>query len=206
MYKALCLVFTLLALAHAGSLTLQVEPKTEECFQQYIEPGKDWSLVYSVTRGGLLDIDVRIYDPRGNTLYQGLHFDTKMKGKQTFIANEGGVYKACFNNEMSRFTAKVVAFYFSIGGDEPTNKRSDVAKPADLNPMDASIGKIERSLLLVIGEQRRMRVREQVHRDTSEDTNFRVQLWSIFETVLIGGMGVGQVWYLRRWFNVKTRV
>ncbi len=40
----------------------------------------------------------------------------------------------------------------------------------------------------------------------SEDTNARVQLWSVLETILIVSMTVGQVWYLRRWFNVKTRV
>jgi len=199
-----CLVvlFLLLPYQCALALTIQVEPKTEECFHQFVEQGKDFLVQYSVTRGGLLDIDVRIFDPRGNTLFQGMHFDSKMKGRQQFMAQEAGVFKVCFNNEMSRFTAKVVAFTFGVG----ENTKSEVAKPADLTPMETSLGKIERMLLIVIGEQRRMRIREQVHRDTSEDTNFRVQLWSVFETVLIGAMGVGQVWYLRRWFNVKTRV
>eukprot|EP00026_Physarum_polycephalum_P017753 Phypoly_transcript_19085.p1 GENE.Phypoly_transcript_19085~~Phypoly_transcript_19085.p1 ORF type:complete len:207 (+),score=25.83 Phypoly_transcript_19085:34-654(+) len=189
-------------LSFTNALTLQVEPKTEECFFQFIDQGKDVTILYSVTRGGLLDIDVRIFDPRGNTLYQGLHFDSKMKGRQNFYSQETGVYKLCFNNEISRFTAKVVSFSIQIGDDE----KSNVAKPADLTPMEASVGKIERFLLIIIGEQRRMRVREQVHRDTSENTNTRVQWWSLFETLLIVAMCVAQVWYLRRWFNVKTRV
>jgi len=197
-----CLLALLVVLPCSLALTLQVEPKTEECFSQFVEQGKDITVLYSVTRGGLLDIDVRMYDPRGSTLYQGMHFDSKMKGKQQYTAQEAGVYKACFNNEMSRFTAKVVTFQFVVGDD----KKGDVAKPSDLSPMESSIAKIERMLLLVIGEQRRMRIREQVHRDTSEDTNARVQLWSVFETALIASMGIGQVWYLRRWFNVKTRV
>ena len=43
-----------------GALTLQVEPKTEECFSQFVEQGKDVTVLYSVTRGGLLDIEVRV--------------------------------------------------------------------------------------------------------------------------------------------------
>jgi len=195
-----CLLLLLIILPHAYTLTLQVEPKTEECFQQEIELNTEVELVYSVTRGGLLDIDVRIYDPNGNTVYQGLHFDTKMKGRQQFVTQHSGVYKFCFNNEMSRFTAKVVSFRVNVGGNKKTD---EVAKPEHLNPMENSVAKIERVLQTVIAEQRRMRVREQVHRDTSEDTNGRVSHWSIFETVLIMVMGFGQVWFLRRWFDVK---
>lgn len=33
----------------------------------------------------------QIFDPRGNTLYQGLHFDSKMKGRQQFHSQEAGV-------------------------------------------------------------------------------------------------------------------
>lgn len=42
------------------SLTLQVEPKTTECFYEYFEAGQNVSLNYGVTRGGLLDILVQV--------------------------------------------------------------------------------------------------------------------------------------------------
>eukprot|EP01111_Echinosteliopsis_oligospora_P011390 TRINITY_DN3753_c0_g3_i1.p1 TRINITY_DN3753_c0_g3~~TRINITY_DN3753_c0_g3_i1.p1 ORF type:complete len:211 (-),score=56.67 TRINITY_DN3753_c0_g3_i1:137-769(-) len=184
------------------ALTLQVEPKTEECYFQQMEAGQSAAISYSVTRGGLLDIDVRIYDTRGNTIYQGLHYDTKMKGRQQLTAHENGVYKICFNNEMSRFTAKVVSF--SVVVEQQQQKKEDVAKATDLTPMENSVVKVERTLQNIIAEQRRMRIREQVNRDTSESTNGRVQWWSIAETGLIVFMGVGQVFYLRRWFNVKS--
>lgn len=54
-------VLLLILLPHPSSaLTLQVEPKTEECFHQFVEQGKDVTILYSVTRGGLLDVDVRV--------------------------------------------------------------------------------------------------------------------------------------------------
>ena len=58
MLYVLLAVLCLFSYTHA--LTLQVEPKTEECFNQFIDQGKDVSVMYSVTRGGLLDIDVRV--------------------------------------------------------------------------------------------------------------------------------------------------
>lgn len=66
---------------------------------------------------------MQIYDPSGNTIYQGLHFDSKMKGRQQFVAHQSGVHKFCFNNEMSRFTAKVITFRVNVN-----SKKEEVAK------------------------------------------------------------------------------
>jgi hypothetical protein len=58
-WLVLAALFCLLSCIHA--LTMQVEPKTEECFYQFVDKEKDITILYSVTRGGLLDIDVRVY-------------------------------------------------------------------------------------------------------------------------------------------------
>eukprot|EP01133_Synstelium_polycarpum_P015675 gene15675-18625_t len=113
-----------------------------------------------------------IYDPRGNTIYSRLHFDTTMKGRQSFTASEGGAYKLCFNNEMSRFTAKVVTFTWSFEDAD-----TGVLKGDTLSPMENSIQKIERVLQSIVVEQKKMRYREQANRDTSENTNGRVMTY-----------------------------
>ncbi len=43
---------------------------------------------------------------------------------------------------------------------------------ADLTPMENSISRIERSLQVVTSEQRRMRIREQVHRDSMPTSSY----------------------------------
>jgi hypothetical protein len=48
-----------------------------------------------------------------------------------------------------------------------------------------------------------MKTRERAHRDTSESTNTRVQWYSIIESVLLVGMSMWQIHYLRRLFEVK---
>eukprot|EP01112_Ceratiomyxa_fruticulosa_P021718 TRINITY_DN774_c1_g1_i2.p1 TRINITY_DN774_c1_g1~~TRINITY_DN774_c1_g1_i2.p1 ORF type:complete len:206 (+),score=36.96 TRINITY_DN774_c1_g1_i2:99-716(+) len=202
----LVLLIGLIAILHvhlSHSLTIQVEPKTEECFYENINAGSEVIANYQVTRGGLLDIEVKIFDPSNNNIFTGLHFETKMKGKQNFVAYQSGVYKFCFNNEMSRFTAKVLTFNIGVGSEA---KGSEPVKAEHLSPIENSVQKIDRVLQMCISEQRRIRVREQTHRDTAEDTNGRIVWWSVGETVTLLVMSIGQIWYLRRWFNVKQRV
>ncbi|KAM9973646.1 hypothetical protein ACTFIW_010760 [Dictyostelium discoideum] len=215
----ICILVTLFLIGSSSALTLQVEPKSQECFYNFIESGKTSLLLYQVIRGGLLDINVKIIshsycfshsspspssllltDPKGNTIFERLHFDTQMKGKQSFTAGESGAYKVCFNNEMSRFTAKVVTFTWA--SEEEGVK--EVAKGDSITPMDQSVQKIERVLQSVIHEQKKLRYREQANRDTSESTNGRVVWWTIAEVIVLVVMGVGQIWYLRKWFDNKS--
>ncbi|EFA77616.1 emp24/gp25L/p24 family protein [Heterostelium album PN500] len=188
-----------LAVVNVNALTMQIEPKTQECFYEYVENGKTSIILYQVIRGGLLDIDVRIYDPQGNTIFSRLHFDTTMKGRQSFTAATSGAYKLCFNNEMSRFTAKVVTFTWSFEDADNSFVKGDA-----LSPMEQSVQKIERVLQSIVMEQKRMRFREQTNRDTSENTNARVVRWTIIQVLVLVSMGVGQIWYLRRWFDSKS--
>ena len=46
-------------------------------------------------------------DPQNRQIYAGLHFET---GIHTFVASTAGEHQVCFNNEMARWTAKVLQF------------------------------------------------------------------------------------------------
>lgn len=113
-----CTVISLLCvmLMHGvWGLTLQVEPKTTECFYQKLDAGTPAQLEFVVTRGGLLDINVKVTNPSGATLHEALYFSHD--GEETVLkidTSETGVYSFCFDNEMSRWTAKVVNFEIVI--------------------------------------------------------------------------------------------
>lgn len=74
-----CLVF--LALVH--SFTLQVEPKTKECFSEDYQAHRQIKLNWQVIRGGLLDISITVkYEGNGSngaatTLYEKLYFEAE---------------------------------------------------------------------------------------------------------------------------------
>ena len=58
-------------------------------------------------------------------------------------------------------------------------------------------------LAQVKDEQSYIVVRERTHRNTAESTNARVKWWSIFQLGVLIGEGVFQVWWLKRFFEVK---
>lgn len=49
-------------------------------------------------------------------------------------------------------------------------------------------------------------VRDKIHRSINESTNSRVVLWSTFEALVLVLMTIGQVYYLKRFFEVKRVV
>ena len=55
-------------------------------------------------------------------------------------------------------------------------------------------------------EQSYIVVRERTHRNTAESTNARVKWWSIFQLGVLAGEGIFQVWWLKRFFEVKRVV
>jgi hypothetical protein len=52
-------------------------------------------------------------------------------------------------------------------------------------------------------EQGYIVVRERTHRNTAESTNARVKWWSIFQLMVLSGNGIFQVWWLKRFFEVR---
>lgn len=52
-------------------------------------------------------------------------------------------------------------------------------------------------------EQAYIVMREQMHRNTAESTNGRVKWWSIFQMAVLVAEGIFQVWWLKRFFEVR---
>lgn len=55
-------------------------------------------------------------------------------------------------------------------------------------------------------EQEYMQVRDRTHREINESTNSRVVMWSFFEALVLVAMTFGQVYYLKRFFEVRRVV
>ena len=65
------------------------------------------------------------------------------------------------------------------------------------------VRKLSEALAQVKDEQSYIVVRERVHRNTAESTNGRVKWWSMFQLAVVIGEGVFQVWWLKRFFEVR---
>jgi len=175
---------------------IKVEPKSEDCFYEDFQRGTAVDLTYAVLEGGLLDVEVRVYQAQ-NLVFNKLHFEGKDEGRYSFVTNQDGPCGFCFNNEMSRFTVKTVMFEVHM------KKASDKVTKEDLTPFEQSLDRISRGMDVIEQEQSYHRVREHTHRNTAESTNTRVYVWSLVESFVLILMSTGQVWYLRRLFDDK---
>jgi len=68
---------------------------------------------------------------------------------------------------------------------------------------DSTVKQLSDLLAQVKDEQGYIVVRERTHRNTAESTNARVKWWSIFQMGVVIGEGIFQVWWLKRFFEVK---
>lgn len=114
-----------------------------------------------------------------------------------------GVYNYCFSNRMSTMTPKAVMFSLDIG-EPPKPEASD--NDTSHNKLEDMIKELSSALISVKHEQEYMAVRDRIHRSINESTNSRVVLWAFFEAIALSAMTLGQVFYLKRFFEVRRVV
>ena len=102
---------------------------------------------------------------------------------------------------MSTTTPKVVMFNMEIG--EAPEASEDAV---DHNKLEEQVKELSQALTGAKHEQEYMEVRDRIHRAINENTNTRVVLWSFFEAFVLVAMTVGQVYYLKRFFEVRRVV
>ncbi|KAH7959205.1 hypothetical protein HPB49_009174 [Dermacentor silvarum] len=199
-YIALRTAVVVLCIAYTRALFITVDAHAEECFHDEAKSGTKMGLTFEVAEGGFLDIDVKITGPDGKVVYSG---ERESSGKYTFAAYADGVYRYCFSNAMSTMTPKIVMFSMDIG-DAPT--KTQEGEEVHENKLEEMIKELSTSMTAVKHEQEYMMVRDRIHRSINDSTNSRVVMWAFFEAVVLVAMTLGQVYYLKRFFEVRRVV
>lgn len=81
----------------ASAINFDIAPGKEECFFEEVHEGTAIKGAYAVTQGSHMDIDVQIFNPRKNVI-----FNAKRDGEGKFAlkADQDGTYKFCFSNKV----------------------------------------------------------------------------------------------------------
>uniref|UniRef100_A0A6M2E038 Putative cargo transport protein n=1 Tax=Xenopsylla cheopis TaxID=163159 RepID=A0A6M2E038_XENCH len=183
---------------HSVELTFELPDNAKECFYQDIQKNTSVTLEFQVVTGGQYDVDVTLEGPNKQILYNQVktQFDS-----HHFTAPMSGVYVACFSNEFSTFSHKLVYMDFQVGDEQPLPGVGEHATV--LTQLESSAQEIHRSLTSILNYQTHHRLREAQGRKRAEDLNERVMWWSIFETLTVLVITVGQVYILKNFFSEK---
>jgi len=195
-------LLVLLSVTSCNAFFVTIDAHAEECFFEKVTAGTKLGLTFEVAEGGFLDVDFSIVGPSGETIESG---DRVTNGKYTFAAAVDGVYTYCFSNKMSTMTPKIVMFSMDVGDQPGATLDADQAG-ANHTKLEEMIKELATALRSVKHEQDYMSVRDKVHRTINESTNSRVVLWSFFEAFVLVSMTVGQIYYLKRFFEVRRVV
>ncbi|RMZ91346.1 hypothetical protein DV736_g1425, partial [Chaetothyriales sp. CBS 134916] len=209
------LVATMLWTEAVQGHNILLKAHSRECFHEELHRDDKMTVTFQVGDresggAGNLDIDFSVWLPRHRVQLQELtffqitdpahRFETQQRGVSSgdysFEAKMDGKYTYCFSNEHWSANSKEVSF--NVHGIVYVPE-SDT--PSD--PLEAEVRKLSELLSQVKDEQAYIVVRERTHRNTAESTNSRVKWWSIFQLGVLVGEGVFQVWWLKRFFEVK---
>ncbi|VDO61269.1 hypothetical protein V3C99_012757 [Haemonchus contortus] len=198
--RRLILFSTLLSLrASAIELTFELPDNANQCFYEDIKSGVDVLLEYQVVTGGQYDVDLTLEDPNGKVLYKDMK---KQYNTHNWKTEAAGTYKACFSNEFSTFSHKIVYMDWQIDDKNNPNKAATPGVHA-MNALEMSAVAIADKLRVVDDYQTHHRLREATGRKRAEQLNERVLLWSLGQTALIVLIGIAQVILLRSFFSEK---
>ncbi|KAI9862460.1 MAG: p24 complex component [Trichoglossum hirsutum] len=188
-------------LGAASAHNIQMGSHARECFHEQLHKDDKMTVTFQVGDrefggSGNMEVDFWVTDPSGGYT---IHQQAISTGDHSFTAPLDGKYVYCFSNEHSSVSSKEVSF----------NVHGIVYVPesdAPSDPLEAEVRQLSELLTQVKDEQSYIILRERTHRNTAESTNARVKWWSIFQLGVLIGEGIFQVWWLKRFFEVKRVV
>ncbi|KAI8334292.1 emp24/gp25L/p24 family/GOLD-domain-containing protein [Chlamydoabsidia padenii] len=195
LYFGVATFFCLLHLIYG--ISIDIQPHSEDCFFENMEIGDRLTVSFQVGIGGNSEIDFMLRDSEDTLI---VSVARKSSGHHVVTASKKGKYTYCFSNRMSSIPAKSVNF------NVHDMERIEETAKTHIDPIEREIRELAESIFAIKDEQEYIVAREREHRNTAESTNDRVKWWSIGQLTLLVAVCFWQVFYLKRFFEVKRVV
>ena len=113
-------------------------------------------------------------------------------------AEKNGVYSFCFFGSSA---TEVVTFAIHVGVKVVEHVNRD-----HLTPLENSVRSMHHAIRQLVAEQNFLVLRTKAHMETQDEMESRVAWYTIFETVFMASVTIGQVYYVRRLINNRQWV
>lgn len=156
-----------------SGLVIRLPSGSEYCF--FEEATKADKIVgnYRVLEGGELDIDLKITDPRGKTVFETIQ---KREESFQFFALADGDYTLCLSNKFSLVTGKTVVFNLHLGA---SLQKKDAAKASHFTPLESGVMKLGQNIREVADWTAHIKTRERIHHNSqTKGTTRRKRLFA----------------------------
>ncbi|KTW26111.1 hypothetical protein T552_03005 [Pneumocystis carinii B80] len=140
----------------------------------------------------MLFVSFDVWDPEEKTMTSDHDLSYN---EYSFTADISGKYKYCFlNKEHSNID---IELFFNVHHVKNTRISEDASS------FNNEVVFLNEVLMEIKDEQEYLKAREKVHRSIAENTNSRVQNWNIFQIIILICLVLFQVYFLRKFFEVK---
>ncbi|EMR08047.1 hypothetical protein PNEG_03489 [Pneumocystis murina B123] len=192
--KILLVILPLFPLSLGYSIVLKYGD--HECFYEKMKKNEKLTISYQASSNEyeeeMLFVTFDVWDPEEKTLKteNSLFYD-----EFSINADIEGKYKYCFSNKVHHNLD--IELFFNVHHIKDTHIAEDAS---DFNREVAFLNEV---LMDIRDEQEYLKAREKVHRSIAENTNSRVQNWNIFQIIILISLVLFQVYFLRKFFEVK---
>ncbi|CAH1373222.1 transmembrane emp24 domain-containing protein 5 [Tenebrio molitor] len=197
-------------------MTVNIEPRREDCFFQSAKPGEVIDFEYQVIDGGHGDLDITFHlvDPTGRILVADYK---KSENNHRADVTVAGDHKFCFDNTFSSFNVKTVFFELIIEGDDNSEWGSEEnidlqgLRPEDVYEMKVQdmqqiIANVRNHLTKVRHVQDLLKSAEARDRNVVEENFFKVNTFSMIHLCAMLVVGFIQVVMLKSLFDDNSKV
>jgi hypothetical protein len=142
--------------------------------------------------------ELKILDPSGSVAFS----NSELTGHFAVHAHSAGMHKICVSNSAGEERKVMINIRLALQVDD----HETVAKKEHIEAIEAELDRMRNMAVHVYEEMIYMRGREEEMRDTNESTNTRVLWFNIMTLTIIGAMGLWQIYYLKRYFQMKKLI
>jgi len=194
------LLLSLFSFTHSISFTLTSQSK--KCLREEVHKNVLVTGEYRVSEAPI-KTHLTVIDTNGHVLYKK---DDAQKGKFAFTTDEYDMFEVCFHSEGTHGQGIDREIFLDVKTGVEAKNYDDLQKTEKLKPMELELKKLEDLSEAIVNDFAYMRAREEQMRDTNESTSDRVLYFSIFSMLVLIGLAVWQIFYLRRFFVAKKLI